>query len=241
MRGIILAGGNGTRLRPLTLTINKNLIPVGGKNMLLYPLEKMVKAGVKEVCVTTGAEHMGDVVELLKSGAEFGADITYRVQDSPDGISHAISLAENFASKQPVVVILGDNLFDADLNSLVKPYQENPDYDRATVFVKKVQDPERFGVVKYDGDKVVDVIEKPKNPPSDHAIIGVYSYPKNVFDKIKLLKPSARGEYEVTDLNRLYLEDGKLDVINIGDSEWIDAGTHESLRRANLWAYSKEV
>lgn len=239
MRGIILAGGNGTRLRPLTYTINKNLIPVGGKNMLLYPLEKMVNAGVKEVCITCGAEHMGHVVELLKSGDEFHADITYRVQDKPLGISHAISLGKNFASNQPVVVILGDNLFDADLANLVKPYQKNPDYDRATVFVKEVSDPERFGVVKYAEGKVVDVIEKPVNPPSNHAIIGVYAYPKNVFKQIARLKPSDRGEYEVTDLNRLYLEEGKLDVINIGDSEWIDAGTHESLKKANLWAYSK--
>lgn len=237
MKAVVLCGGEGTRLRPLTRCVNKNLLPVGNKPMIMYPLERLKSAGVVQVCIITGAEHMGDVVDLLRSGSEHGLDITYRVQEKPNGISAAISLAEDFVNNDQFIVILGDNVFDADLTPLVRKLEQT---DCACVLVKEVSDPERFGVVAYDSyGKIVDILEKPKCPPSNDIVIGVYGYQANAFDHIRTLKPSARGEYEVTDLNNCYLREGKLLVEKI-DGFWIDCGTFPTLEAANKWAWENK-
>lgn len=235
MKGVILAGGNGTRLRPLTQVINKNMLPVGGRFMLEYPLEAMAKAGIKEVCIISGVEHIGMVIELLKSGKDYGVDITYRVQESPKGIPDAIYQANNFANGDEIMVILGDNVFDIDLIGMV-----DKSYVGALIVTKEVEHPERFGVVAYDDKgEIVGIVEKPKIAPSKDAVIGIYSYPSDVFEKIETLKPSDRGELEVTDLSNLYLKEGRLGVFKT-EGFWIDAGTPEALKEANMWAWSKE-
>jgi glucose-1-phosphate thymidylyltransferase len=240
MRGLILAGGSGTRLRPLTQILNKNLIPVGGRLMLEYPLMKMAEAGIKEVCIVSGVEHIGMVIELCKSGASYGLDLTYRVQEAPKGIAHGIGLARNFARNDDLLVILGDNLFDASLKPIVD-YHNSHMSNNAFVLVKEVSDPCRFGVVEYDDSgKIKAVIEKPVVAPSNDVVIGVYCYPPDVFDKIDSLKPSARGEYEVTDLTNMYLQEGKLRTHKI-EGFWIDAGTKETLKLAQEWGWKKEL
>lgn len=238
MRGLILCGGHGTRLRPLTNIFNKNLLPVGRKPMVEYSIEKMAKAGIEEICIITSPHHVGSLVELCRSGKQYGVDITYRIQDAALGISHGISLAENFARNDDLMVILGDNLFEAGLEDIVKFHSERFN-NHAYVLVKEVPDPERFGVVEYEHGKVVNIVEKPAVAPSNDAVIGVYVYPTDVFDQIRKLTPSARGELEVTDLNNLYLSEGRLKTHKI-EGFWTDAGTHESLKLANEWAYSKD-
>lgn len=236
MKGIILAGGSGTRLKPLTNVMNKNLLPVGNKPMLEYPIQKLVEAKITEICIVTGAEHMGAIVDLCRSGSHYGCDITYRVQEEPGGIAQAIGLCREFANGDDVCVLLGDNLFDAPLSPAVNTFYRTL---KAVVLVKEVDDPERFGVVEYDDDDTpVAIVEKPEIAPSSDAVIGVYIYPNEVFDVICTLKPSARGELEVTDINQHYLSSRKLSVNKI-EGFWIDAGTHESLEEANLWAYKK--
>lgn len=238
MRGVILAGGKGSRLYPITHTINKNLIPVGGRLMLEYPLMKMAEAGITEVCIVSGVEHIGMVIELCQSGSKYGLDLTYRVQEKPLGIAHGIGLARNFARNDDLLVILGDNLFEASLKDIVS-YHSSTMSNNAFILVKEVHDPERFGVVEYDSaGRIIAVIEKPKKAPSNDIVIGVYCYPPDVFDRIDALQPSARGEYEVTDLTNLYLNEGKLKSHKI-EGFWIDAGSHESLKAANLWAWEK--
>ncbi len=238
MRGLILAGGSGTRLRPITDVLNKNLVPVGGKLMLEYPLMKMAEAGITEVCIVSGVEHIGMVIELCKSGSKWGLDLTYRVQEKPMGIAHGIGLAKNFARNDDLLVILGDNLFEASLKPIVD-YHNSHISNNAFVLVKEVPDPCRFGVVEYDGNgKVKAVIEKPEVAPSNDIVIGVYCYPPDVFDKIERLQPSPRGEYEVTDLTNMYLNERKLKTHKI-DGFWVDAGTHQALKEANLWAWGK--
>jgi len=235
MKGIILAGGTGSRLRPLTNVMNKNLLPVGSKPMLEYPIEKLVEAGITEICIITGAEHMGSIVDLCRSGKGYGCDITYKVQEEAGGIAQAIGLAEKFAGKDDVCILLGDNLFDAPLKLAIDKFNE---VLGSVVLVKEVDDPERFGVVEYKDNLPIRIIEKPKDPPSNHAVIGVYLYTNDVFDIIPLLKPSDRGELEVSDINQAYLNQNLLSISEI-EGFWIDAGTHESLMEANLWAYKK--
>jgi len=237
MKGIILAGGKGTRLQPLTNVMNKNLLPVGSKPMIEYPIEKLVEAGISKICIVTGFEHMGRIVELCQSGRKYGADITYRVQEEAGGIAQAIGLCKDFAAGEEICVLLGDNLFDAPLASATNTSHRT---QKAVVLAKRVADPERFGVVKYNNEgEPIEIVEKPNVPPSDYAVIGVYMYPNDVFDIIPTLKPSARGELEVTDINQAYLDSGKLSVDEI-EGFWVDAGTHESLKEANLWAYGEE-
>lgn len=237
MRGIILAGGTGSRLRPLTLTMNKNLLPVGNKPMLEYPINKLVDAGITEICIVTGAEHMGSIVDLCRSGKKYGCDITYRVQEEAGGIAQAIGLCKNFANGDDICVLLGDNLFDAPLPPAINTFYRT---QKACVLVKEVEDPERFGVVRYEDGCPVEVIEKPQVAPSNDAVIGVYIYPNDVFEVIPSLKPSDRGELEVTDINQHYLSKRKLSISKI-EGFWIDAGTFDSLKEANLWAYNKEM
>lgn len=208
--------------------------------MLLYPLSKMREAGITKVLITTGSDHIGSVVDLLGDGSDYGVDLTYRVQKKPNGISAAIALAEDFARGHHLITILGDNLFDADLSPIKHHFEKDP--EKAMVFVTEVPDPERFGVIEYSEGVPARIIEKPKNPPSHDAVIGVYAYPASCngaspFDYIRTLKPSARGELEVTDLNNVYLSSRQL-VVNKISGFWVDAGTMPTLKKANEWAWA---
>lgn len=230
IRGIILAGGKGTRLGELTRVTNKHLLPVGPYPMVYHPLKKLTGAGIQEVLLVSGTEHMGDFVELLGSGKEHKCNLTYRVQDEAGGIAQALGLAEHFARDARMVVILGDNIFADPLAPLLADSKDHPDW--AWLALKRVPDPGRYGVAELQGSKVVGIEEKPANPKSDCAVAGVYIYPPDVFEVIRKLKPSKRGELEITDVNRHYLEQGRLGSSVLG-SYWTDAGTPESLLHAN--------
>ena len=230
LRGVVLAGGTGTRLMPLTKVTNKHLLGVGQKPMIYYPIEKLTSIGVDEILIVTGLEHMGDVVNLLGSGKDFGCRFTYKVQDEAGGIAQALALAENFAQSQSIIVILGDNIFESSLKKYADKFvgQETG----ARILLKKVPDPQRFGVAEISEDKVISIEEKPKKPKSDFAVTGIYFYDAQVFEIIRSLKPSARGELEITHANYAYIEKGQL-AYDILDGWWTDAGTFESLGRAN--------
>ena len=230
LKGVVLAGGTGSRLMPLTKVANKHLLPVGHKPMIYYPIAKLTSVGVKDVLIVTGVEYMGDVVSLLGSGREFGCRFTYKVQDEAGGIAEALGLAEGFAHGQPVAVILGDNIFQASL----KAYADNFTAQKigARVLLKEVTEPQRFGVAEVCDGKVVNIEEKPKQPKSDYIITGIYFYDAGVFDIIRTLKPSGRGELEITDVNNAYIEKSQL-AYDILDGWWTDAGTFASLNKAN--------
>jgi glucose-1-phosphate thymidylyltransferase len=228
LRGIILAGGTGSRLRPLTKVTNKHLLPVGQKPMIYYPIEKLTSIGIEQIMIVTGVEYMGDVVGLLGSGREFGCRFTYRVQDEAGGIAQALGLAENFA--QRLAVILGDNIFQANLKSYADKFISQK--TGARILLKQVPYPERFGVAQISGDKVISIEEKPKKPKSDYAVTGIYFYDASVFDIIRTLKPSGRGELEISDVNNAYMAKGQLRY-DILDGWWSDAGTFESLKKVN--------
>jgi len=230
LRGIILAGGTGSRLMPLTKVTNKHLLPVGQKPMIYYPIEKLTSIGIEEILIVTGIEHMGDVVSLLGSGKQFGCRFTYKVQDEAGGIAQALGLAENFAQRKPVVVILGDNVFEANLKDYADRFISQK--AGARVLLKQVPNPQRFGVAQVSGGKIIAIEEKPEKPKSDYAIIGIYFYDASVFDIIRELKPSARGELEITDVNNAYIAKSRL-AYDILEGWWTDAGTFESLDRAN--------
>jgi len=230
MKGIILAGGTGSRLFPLTKVTNKHLLPVGRKPMILHPVDKLVAAGIQEIMIVTGVEHMGAVVNLLGSGKDFKCRFTYKVQDEPGGIAQALGLCENFAKNDHMVVILGDNIFSDELNRFVNRFEKRD--NGAMVLLKEVKDPQRFGVAELRDGKVVKIEEKPKNPKSAMAVTGIYFYDGKVFDYIKTLRPSGRGELEITDVNNAYIEKGQLEFDQI-NGEWTDAGTFESLQHAN--------
>lgn len=230
IRGIVLAGGKGTRLGELTKVTNKHLLPVGPWPMVYHPLKKLTGAGIRDILLVSGTEHMGDFVELLGSGREHGCLLTYRVQDEAGGIAQALGLAENFARDSRSVVILGDNIFAAPLRALLDEANQHPDW--AWIALKQVPDPGRFGVAELQGNKVMSIEEKPKQPKSDYAVAGIYVYPSDVFSVIETLKPSARGELEITDVNRYYLERGRLGASFL-EGYWSDAGTLESLAYAN--------
>ncbi len=238
MKGIILSGGSGTRLRPLTTVTSKQLLPIYNKPMIYYPLQKLLDAGIKEILIIVAPDHCGDYMKVLGSGKSFGTDVrfTYEIQDSPDGLAQAFILGENFLDDgDNVTLILGDNLFEADLTTAIKNFKGG-----ATVFAKEVADPERFGVVKFNDKKEAEVIiEKPKEFVSNFAVTGVYIYDNRVVEAAKSLSPSERGELEITDLNNWYLKRGELNV-EVMDGAWIDAGTFESYYEANTWAYNKE-
>ncbi|MDD5327078.1 MAG: sugar phosphate nucleotidyltransferase [Phycisphaerae bacterium] len=228
LRGVILAGGTGSRLKPLTKVTNKHLLPVGQKPMIYYPIEKLTSIGIKQILIVTGVEYMGDVVGLLGSGREFGCRFTYRVQDEAGGIAQALGLAENFA--QRLAVILGDNIFHANLKSYADKFASQK--AGARILLKKVSSPQRFGVARISNGKIVAIDEKPEKPKSDYAVTGVYFYDDSVFDIIRTLKPSARREFEISDVNNAYIEKGLLEY-DILDGWWTDAGTFESLLTAN--------
>lgn len=230
MKGIILAGGTGSRLYPLTKVTNKHLLPVGKYPMIFHAVSKLKKAGITDVLVVTGKEHMGDVVSLLGSGSEMGVSFTYKVQDEAGGIAQALSLAEHFVGNDQMVVILGDNVFADDISSFVDNFKKQE--TGAKILIQEVHDPKRFGVPELQGDRIVSIEEKPQNPKSNYAVTGIYMYDHKVFDIIKTLKPSARGELEVTDVNNAYIERGEL-TFDVLQGWWTDAGTHASFARAN--------
>lgn len=232
MKGIVLAGGTGSRLYPLTKVTNKHLLPVGNKPMIYYPIEKLIGAGIEEILIVTGTEHMGDVVNLLGSGKEFGCRFTYKVQDEAGGIAQALGLAENFTGSEPMTVILGDNIFENDLKNAVQNYEGSG----AQILIKEVEDPERFGVAEMEGDRVIGIEEKPKKAKSNYAVTGIYMFDSNVYELIKNLKPSGRGELEITDVNNHYISEGKM-KFSILSGWWTDAGTPESYVVANNLAY----
>lgn len=232
MKGIILAGGTGSRLHPLTQVTNKHLLPVGKKPMILHCIQRLVEADILDIMVITGTEHMGHIVGLLGSGNSFGCNLTYRVQEKPDGIAGAIKLCRSFVGNDDFAVILGDNIFEKDLIEHVNRFRNRPPTVECSLLFKKVHDPQRFGVGRFNGESLVELLEKPKNPPSDLACVGFYLYSSNAFQKIDELVPSARGEIEVTDLNQWYVSRGSAAYSEHG-GWWTDAGTFESYRLAN--------
>lgn len=235
--GIILAGGTGSRLYPCTKVTNKHLLPIGEMPMIFYPLKKLVGAGITDILIVTGTEHMGDFISLLGSGKDFGCRLTYRVQDDAGGIAEALWLAERFAGQSPMCVILGDNIFEESIGSLISTFCNDP--DTARIMLKEVADPERFGVARIENDNVIEIIEKPTSPPSAYAVTGIYCYPPDVFTIIHGLKPSSRGELEITDVNNAYLRAGRLKH-SMMNGYWSDAGTFTSLAKANELVAGKE-
>lgn len=230
IKGIICAGGYGTRLKPLTSVTNKHLLPVYDKPMIYYPLEKLVEAGVKDILIVTGPENAGDFMRLLGSGKQFGANLFYRVQEEAGGIAQAVALAEQFSDGAKLMVILGDNIFEDNFKQYVEKFKND---DSVYIFLKKVPDPQRFGVAEVDKNGcVLSIEEKPKAPKSNLAAVGIYLYPPNVFDEIRKLKPSGRGELELTDLNVSYLRQKKLKAFEL-KGFWSDAGTLETLYTAS--------
>jgi glucose-1-phosphate thymidylyltransferase len=230
LRGVVLAGGTGSRLFPLTKVTNKHLLPVGREPMIFHPVKKLIEAGIREILIVTGTEHMGDVVGLLGSGKDFGCEFTYRVQDEAGGIAQALGLARRFGRGGRLAVILGDNIFEKSIASFVDAYRRQP--SGAKVLVQEVDDPGRYGVAEIDGNRVVRIVEKPKEPKSRLAVTGIYFYDETVHDVIAALKPSARGELEITDVNNAYIARGDL-TFDVLPGWWTDAGTFESLARAN--------
>lgn len=230
IRGVILAGGKGTRMGELTKVTNKHLLPVGAWPMVYHPLKKLTGAGMQEILLVSGTEHMGDFVELLGSGKDHSCRLTYRVQDEAGGIAQALGLAEHFCSGSRSCVLLGDNIFRDPLIGLVEKANSRPDW--AWIGLKQVHDPGRYGVAELNGDAVVSIEEKPRNPKSDLAVVGIYIYPPDVFSVIKTLKPSGRGELEITDVNNYYLKQGRMGWSKL-DGYWTDAGTLDSLDHAN--------
>lgn len=230
VRGVILAGGKGTRLGELTRITNKHLLPVGSLPMVYYPLRKLVGAGIRDILLVSGTEHMGDFVELLGSGREHGCGLTYRVQDEAGGIAQALGLAEHFCGDAKCAVVLGDNIFQDPLKPLLEQATARP--ETAWVALQRVADPSRYGVAELRGDRIVNIEEKPAQPRSDYAVAGIYVYPPDVFEIVRGLRPSRRGELEITDVNRHYLEKGRLGY-SILSGYWTDAGTPDSLALAN--------
>lgn len=237
MKGVVLAGGTGSRLYPLTKVTNKHLLPVGHYPMIFHPLMRMARAGIERVAVVTSPEHMGDVVNLLGSGKMFGLDLTFRVQDEPGGIAQALSLCENFTADDPFLVILGDNILGEDISDDVTAFQRQLEEHEsgARVLLKEVPDPERYGVPRFDEGRIVEIIEKPSNPPSNYSVTGLYFYDPGVYEIIRGLTPSARGEYEISDVSNAYVRSGRL-THGILESWWGDAGTLEGWHEANVLA-----
>lgn len=228
MKGIILAGGNGTRLRPLTSVTNKHLLPVYDKPMLFYPLELLTRGGITEIMVVSGKEHAGNFMNLLGSGREFGVRFYYALQDQAGGIAEALGLTEGFAKDDNMTVVLGDNIVLDDISERVSDFRGG-----ARIFLREVESPERFGVPVFDGKgNLIEIEEKPEKPRSRYAVTGLYQYDNTVFQRIRELKPSARGELEITDVNNSYLREGRLDYVFLKEP-WMDAGTVESLFEAS--------
>lgn len=230
MKGIILAGGTGSRLYPLTKVTNKHLLPVGKYPMIFHSINKLKQAGIYNILIVTGKEHMGAVVNLLGSGREIGVEFTFKVQDEAGGIAQALDLAEQFVGDDQMVVILGDNVFADDIAPYVRNFREQK--TGAKILLQEVHDPQRYGVAELDGNRIISIEEKPKQPKSNLAVTGIYMFDANVFDIIKTLKPSGRGELEITDVNNAYIERNEL-TYDVLQGWWTDAGTHASWVKAN--------
>jgi glucose-1-phosphate thymidylyltransferase len=226
MKGVLICGGTGTRLKPLTEITNKSLLPVYDKPLVLYPLQVLLNAGIREIAVITGPEHIDQMTNFLGSGSRFGCEFTFKVQERPEGIAQALGLAEEFADSDPVCAILGDNVYFDDLTPMIRSFRSG-----AHLFLKEVPDPERFGVAEFNGQRVVSLEEKPKQPTSRYAVTGCYLYDAHCFEVIRNLKPSSRGELEITDVSKWFLSKGGLNATILAQ-EWIDAGTFESLFHA---------
>ena len=231
IKGVVLAGGLGKRLAPLTNVTNKHLLNIWNKPMVYYPIQALVDAGIKEIMVVTGGNNAGDFLRLLSSGKEFGLKhIEYTYQKGEGGIADALRLTSDFADRQKIVVILGDNIIEKPIGRFVEKFRKQK--EGARILIKKVPDPERFGVVEFKRSKIINITEKPKRPKTDYIVIGIYMYDSKVFDIIKDLKPSKRGELEITDVNNAYIKLGQMHY-DILPGFWTDSGTFESLLRAN--------
>jgi glucose-1-phosphate thymidylyltransferase len=231
LKGVVLAGGLGTRLRPLTAVTNKHLLPVFNQPMIYYPIQTLVNAGITDIMVVTGGNSAGDFLRLLGNGKAFGLKhLNYTYQEGEGGIADALSLVEHFAAKEPVCVVLGDNIIEGNIASAVRAYRHQG--GGAKIILKKVTDPQRFGVPELDGRNVVSIEEKPAVPKSDYAVIGIYMFDGEVYDIIRTLKPSGRGELEITDVNNAYIARGDMTWEEL-DGWWTDAGTFESLLYAS--------
>ena len=233
MKGIVLAGGTGSRLHPLTKVTNKHLLPIGEKPMVYYPIESLVASGITDIMIITGTDQVGNMLSLLGSGDNFGCQFTYRVQDRPDGVAGALSLCEHFVGDDSCVVILGDNVFSHNLKEDILEFEENLSNLKCRLFLKTVPDPSRYGIAKIEGKEITMLVEKPKEYISDLCVCGIYMYDSNVFSAIRSLELSDRKEYEITDVNDFYLKNG---VVTYGmlPGMWTDAGTHASYQRANM-------
>ena len=238
MKGIILAGGLGSRLRPLTKVTNKHLLPIYDKPMIFYPIQTLVEAGIKDILLVTGGRNSGDFLRLLANGKEFGlAHLNYTYQEGEGGIADALALAEHFADGEKVCVILGDNIIEGSITEAVRAFEKQE--RGARILLKEVQDADRFGVAEMDGERIVSIEEKPRNPKSNCAVIGIYMYDGTVFEKVRKLVPSGRGELEITDVNNAYIREGTMSY-SVLEGWWTDAGTFDSLlRAANLVAKTK--
>jgi glucose-1-phosphate thymidylyltransferase len=231
MKGVILAGGLGTRLYPLTKVTNKHLLPVYDKPMIYFPIQTLINAGINDILIVTGGNSAGDFLKLLGNGKEFGLKhINYTYQEGEGGIAQALSLADFFASGEEICVVLGDNIIEKNIRKAVENFKRQK--EGAKILLKEVPDPQRFGVPELKGDRIVRIEEKPKSPRSRYAVVGIYLYDQEVFNIIKTLKPSGRGELEITDVNNQYIEKGLM-TWDILEGWWTDAGTFESLLRAN--------
>lgn len=238
MKGVILAGGLGTRLMPCTKVTNKHLLPVYNKPMIYYPLMTMVKAGLRDIMIVTGGNSAGDFLRLLGNGREFGLkDISYTYQEGEGGIADALRLAENFAEGDKIFVMLGDNIIEDDISEEVAKFEKQE--KGARIFLKEVSDPQRFGVAEIKDGKIINIEEKPKHPKTNYVVCGLYMYDNDVFDIIRTLKPSERGELEITDVNNEYIRRGTM-TYSILKGWWTDAGTFESLFRASKLVAEKE-
>ena len=230
MKGVVLAGGTGSRLNPLTRVTNKHLLPIFDKPMVYYPIQTLVNAGIEEILLVTGGKNAGDFLRLLGNGREFGLKhLNYTYQEGEGGIAEALGLAEYFAAGEPICVILGDNIIESNVCAAVDNFRKQK--QGAKILLKEVTDAQRFGVAEIKGDHVLGIEEKPKHPKSNYAVIGIYLYDATVFQKIRRLKPSGRGELEITDVNNFYIEENKL-TYEVLDGWWTDAGTFESLKHA---------
>ena len=244
MKGIVLAGGFGTRLYPSTIGVSKQLLPIYDKPMIYYPISVLMLAGIKDILIISTPYDIDNFKKLLKDGSQFGVNFSYKIQENPDGLAQAFILGEEFIKDDSVALVLGDNIFYGQaFSSMLKRATKNADEKKqATVFAYKVKDPQRFGVVEFDeNNKAVSIEEKPKNPKSDYAVVGLYFYDNSVVKYVKNLKPSNRGELEITDLNRIYLKENKLNVEVFGRGfAWLDTGTHKSLLQAGQYVQTIE-
>lgn len=236
MKGIILAGGSGTRLRPLTSITSKQLLPIYNKPMIFFPLQTLLNAGIRDVLIIVAPSNAGDFLKLLGSGKEFGCNFSYEIQDKPEGLAQAFLIGENFLGGDAATLVLGDNIFEDNFSEAITTFKSG-----GRVFAKEVPDPERFGVVTFDENKrAISIEEKPEHPKSNYAVTGLYIYDNTVVEKVKTLQPSPRGELEITDLNNVYLREGTLDVAFVA-GKWFDTGTFESLYEATQFVREREL